>query len=339
MRSSPGKLLALLGATITIAITLTACGGSSKSPTNTTATTTTSTTTTAKKKHKGPPPFMISVARSTSDKTPGSSVTAKPGDALAFNTRVSKSKSKTVTVTLTVPTASSKSLTLQAAAEGHTSKVTVTSLGGKSISLVRLRYACLLPPTPSFCPASGISSSHGTYTMKFTAAPKTIVSVSATVGPVSLKTPKTPKAASGTVPPYTVKQLVKVLPKAGSSSANVAPVSSVDASVGDSIDMLSRVTGKRGSAQPLTITFPSSASKTITVAGQFKGGKTSQATIKSASGSAIKLELPRYVCFVPPFPTFCPAVSEKLSGGKYTVVFNTDPGPAAPSLQAKVASG
>jgi hypothetical protein len=324
-----------------MAITLTACGGGgSKSSTSTAASSSTSTTsTTPNKKHKGPAQFMVAIGRSTSDKTPGSSVTAKAGDSLVFTTRVIHSKSKTVTTTLTIPTASSNKLTLQSSAEGHTSKVDVTGEGGKSVSLVRPRYACSLPPAPAFCPASGVSSSHGTYTLKFTAPPKTPVSVVATVGPVSLKQPKTAKSQSGSVPPYTVKQLVKVLAKAGSASGNVSPVSSVQSGSGDNVEMISRLTGKRGSPQPLTITFPASANKTITISAQVKGGKASEATIKSISGSPIKLTLPRYVCFLPPYPTFCPAVSEKLSSGKYTVVFNAQPGPAAPSLQAKVANG
>jgi hypothetical protein len=343
-RSAPGRLFAVLGATITIGITLTACGGgghskststSASSPTSTTSTT----ATTPKKKHKGPPQFMTSIGRSTSDKTPGASVTAKPGDSLAFSTRVTHSTAKTVTITLTVPTASSKKLTLKASAEGHSSTVDVTGADGKSITLLRPRYACSLPPTPAFCPASDVNSSHGTYTMKFTAAPKTTVSLVSTVGPTSLKTPKSLPSHSGSVPPYTVKQLVKVLPAAGSSGSNLSPVSSVSTSSGNSIEMISRLTGKRGAAQPLTITFPATASKTITISAQVKGGKASVATVKSGSGSPIKLTLPRYVCFLPPSPTFCPATSAKLSSGKYTVVFNSLPGPAPPSLQAKVESG
>jgi hypothetical protein len=280
---------------------------------------------------------MIAVARSTSDKSAGSSVTAAPGDTLAFTARVLHSTSKTATITLTVPTASSNKLTLQASADGHTSKVAVTGSSGKSISLLRPRYLCSLPPTPSSCPASGVSLSHGTYTMKFTSPPKTVVTLDATVGPVSLKTPKSIKAVSRSVAPYSVQQLVKVLGKSGSSGGKASLVSSASASSGDSIEMLSRVTGKRGSPQPLTITFPAGASSTITISAQVKGGKASQATIKSASGSPIKLELPRYLCFLPPFPTFCPASSTKLASGRYTVVFNAQPGPAPPALQAKVA--
>lgn len=284
---------------------------------------------------------MISVARSTSAKKPGTSVSAKPGDSVAFSTRVSGSKSKTVAVSLSLPTGTSKTLTLKASAEGHTSTATVNSASGKSISLLRVRYTCELPPTASFCPASDVSNSHGNYTMKFNASPKTTVTVSGTVGPTSLKTPKSPKTGSGTAPAYGVKLLLRALPTPGQSSSSSSappPATKVSAVAGNIIDMAAHATGKKGSPQPLTITFSQNSGKSVTITGQFKGGKASTATVTSSS-SPIKLTVPRYVCFVPPLPTFCPASSAKFSGGKYTVVFNAAPGGSAPSVLATVASG
>jgi hypothetical protein len=247
-----------------------------------------------------------------------------------------------VTISLKISAGPSKTLTLQSTAEGHTATAQVAGADGKSLTFERLHYTCQLPPGPSFCPASGFTSGHGSYSMKFTAPPKTTVTVSGTAGPVSLKSPKKLKTSSGTVPPYTIKQLVKILPKAGQTAgtaANVPPVSSVSASTGETIDMISLATGKRGSTQPVTVTFSQASSTAIDVSGQAKGGKISHATIKSASGKPIKLTLPRYVCVLPPYPTFCPASSAKLSSGRYTVVFNTAPGRPAPSIQAKVEAG
>jgi hypothetical protein len=80
-----------------------------------------------------------------------------------------------------------------------------------------------------------------------------------------------------------------------------------------------------GAPQPLTLKFGQGPSKTINLSASVPGGSASNATISSASGHPIAIVLPRYSCYLPPYPTFCPATNIKAESHKYALTVNAIP--------------
>ena len=80
-----------------------------------------------------------------------------------------------------------------------------------------------------------------------------------------------------------------------------------------------------GAPQPLTVNFAQGPSKSINVSANVPGGPPSTATITSASGRPIALVSPRYGCYLPPYPTFCPGSNITAKSHKYAVTFNGIP--------------
>jgi hypothetical protein len=339
-RSSLGRVaiaLALLAVTVGLA----ACGGGSKakstSSTTTTAKKTTSTSATPKPKPK--PKLTISVSNPAVKKGYTSTTTAKPGQIVAIHVLV-PIKSGSEKVAVTVAKGPSKTLTLTAKAKRDTSRATITG-SSKSLTLEGLRYSCSLPPAPTFCPAHDVSVNDRSYSVSFSASRLSGVTLVGEVGPAPIKIPKTTPPGASVVPPYTVSELVIArAAKAKPPKTRVAPTSSTTAHPGDSVVLISRVASKlRGATQPLTLTIDQGPAKKITVTASVPGGTPAKATITSATGSPIAIVLPRYVCGLPPFPTFCPAKQTKVAHHRYTVVFPAAPGTAAPAISAHVQAG
>jgi hypothetical protein len=74
--------------------------------------------------------------------------------------------------TVTIDRGPASSLTVSAAVpEAHTSKATIRRVGGGKLALAAPVFACAVPPTPTFCPPTEITSSAGRYRITFMARP------------------------------------------------------------------------------------------------------------------------------------------------------------------------
>lgn len=326
-------LLAATGFSVVVA----ACGGSSKSKSTTTHTATTTTHTAAHRASK----FIIEQVHGAGSHSFASSVSAHPGEAVAFRTLLPASATSPETVTVTVGLGPSSSLTASASTPQHTSTATITG-GGSSLTLVHLHYACVLPPSPTFCPAKKAITKGGKTQVQFAATHTAAITLVAVVGPVKVRPVRARAPGTQIVPAYRTTEVVKTLPggKASTGSKTTPPTTSTTAGTGDVVEMLTRVTSKvHGALQPVTITFKQGPASTIAVSAAAKGGVPSVATIKAKSGSKITLVLPRYSCFLPPLPTFCPATKESSGSHGYSVTFMAAPGTSPPVIAAKVQAG
>ena len=334
--------LNLFACTVTaaaLALGLSACGGGSKSSSHSSTSTTTTTT---KHKKGGKRSFILEKVVVTGSKQKASpSAQASPGANVVFVTRVPAAKSNTpVTVSLSFPAGPSTALTVSASIKGHTAKATLTSPSSQGLTLLRLHYHCSLPPSASFCPLHNIStSSKGT---QFQVAVKHGVSVSiaAVVGPVSLPPLKAKAAGKNVAPAYRTTELLRAIVPGSNSNKPPAPTSTVTVNAKDIVQMLTRVGGRvKGAKQPVTITFDQGPATALTVSAHVPGGKTSTATIKSATGSKITLVSPFYTCYLPPDPTFCPVTNTSSASHRYSVTIPGAPGAAAPVILGTINSG
>jgi hypothetical protein len=101
--------------------------------------------------------------------------TANAGDSLLFSTVVSGAiQGAPQTVTLTIDQGPGSTVHASATVPGgQTSQATIKSADGSPIAIVLPRYACPLPPAPTFCPAMQTIAGFHRYTLKFAAAPTT----------------------------------------------------------------------------------------------------------------------------------------------------------------------
>jgi hypothetical protein len=95
---------------------------------------------------------------------------------------------------------------------------------------------------------------------------------------------------------------------------------------GDIVQIRIAVAGTvAGAPQPLALKFDQGPAKTLNVSASVPGGTPSNATITSASGGRIAIVSPRYSCYLPPYPTFCPASHIKAESHKYALTVNAIP--------------
>ena len=320
----PGKLVRVPTA-LAAALLLVACGGGThKAKTKTTQTTTTPAV--APK----PQPLAEQVEPGVGAAL-SSSGSAPTGGPVLFLTRVpGLSTSRPVKVQLDFKMGPASRWTVTASADGAKSSARLTSDGGKAFKLVDLRYACTLPPTPTFCPPRRVIAQPTHYRMQFTAMPRTAIAVTANAGPVPNGPVSAGAPGSLVAPPYAVTELALAGPaaKPGSSSKSVSKPrfeSVVSAKPGDQLALATRLSGDlNGAPQPVTVTLDQGPGHAITVSAEVPGGKTAVATINSASGP-IALVLPRYTCYLPPAPTFCPLRKQQDSYHRYVLTFDASP--------------
>src|SRR5579864_7795298 len=336
MRTNRAVLpFALLALTIAPA----ACGG--KSHTKATGVkSTTSSATTARKPAAAKVTHLTELVRGTTPPAFAPSASVAPGDIVVLRTLIpGAADSAPVRVALTIAPAHGRGLVVTARANGETSTATLTSSIGKQVMLVGLRYTCLLPPEPTFCPAHHLTTSRGKDKLSFTTSPRTGVVMLGQVGPVPKK-PGPPAPTTGAVvPTYGLRERLQVIPPHDSRSSIAKPSTTVKVSPGDTVVLISVLLGHVvGAPQRVSITFNQGPSKTLRVTGTVAGGQSSTATIGTASGSPIALVSPPYTCFLPPAFTFCPAEQTRVGAGSYTVTFSASP--ASPiELFAKVQGG
>jgi hypothetical protein len=97
---------------------------------------------------------------------------AHPGDEIALVTRLIGRAAAPQHVTIDVDNGPGRSLTVAASVPGgQISKATITSPSHTPIALADFRYACFVPPAPTFCPARRISTSAHSDTLSFSASP------------------------------------------------------------------------------------------------------------------------------------------------------------------------
>ena len=104
-----------------------------------------------------------------------SSVTTKPGDIIVFSTHL---RARTIgvpqRVTITINQGPGKTIAITAAVPGEKPAIaTVKSATDANIALVTPHYGCLLPPAPTFCPATKTVAGSRRYTVSFAASPAT----------------------------------------------------------------------------------------------------------------------------------------------------------------------
>jgi len=327
-------------AAVLVAVAVAACGGSHKPKTTATHTTTTTTT----HPRKPAPKFISEEVHGPGASGYASTISARPGNMVAFRTVVPASLKGTQTIKLSFAQGPSKSLSITASTPQHSSTATVTSASGSSLTLEHIHYSCELPPSPSFCPAKHITTTSKQVQLQFSTTHAAGITVVGVVGPVTLPTPKSLTPGTAVVPAYKIAELLKVFPggKATAATKSVAPTTSVTAKPGDFVEMVTRVSSKlHGARQPVTITIDQGPGSTITISASAKGGTASTATIKSKSGSPIELVLPRYTCNLPPLPTFCPPSKTAAASHphRYMLTFMAAPGTAAPAVLVQVQAG
>ena len=298
-------------ALIAMATGLSACGGSSKTSASSSKPTSTSTTTSTatSRAQTGPPAGAVAeTAKVAESDTFSPSTTARPGDTVALRTVISGSASSgPQDVAITIDKNPGTKLTATAQSLGQSSTATIASATGRPVSLLDVHYVCELPPTPTFCPAKAINSTAAQYQLQFSATHASGIELTALVGPTPDLTAKTVTVGRSAAPPYAVTELVRSQLASPSTTPVAKPAASVTAGPGDVVTMYSILKGVAGARQPVTVTVGLGPSKSITVSAAVPGGHASTATINGKGGSSIALTLPRYGCFVPPRPTFCPA--------------------------------
>jgi hypothetical protein len=112
---------------------------------------------------------------------PSTTAVARPGDVVMLRTRL-LGILRAAPQPLTISFDQGPATTLHVSASvpgGAKSTATIKAAGGSPIALVRLHYVCLLPPTPSFCPASKVIAGSHHYSVTFPASPLTGVTLQA----------------------------------------------------------------------------------------------------------------------------------------------------------------
>jgi hypothetical protein len=332
-----GKLK-LLTATLVAALVLVACGGSTHNANSTNGSAKNTTTSQTKSVPSAKLAETVEVAAPTGGRLV-SKAAAKPGDAVLFHTSLPGSSRSAVRLSLARGPGPGWSVT--AAADGQRSTAKITSSTRSKLTLVDLRYPCLLPPSPTFCPASHVSRTATGYRLRFSAPASTGVSVAATIGPVP--NPIAAAVATGTAPtgPYGVVAQLLAEPSASAPpTAKAHFTSSVRAAAGATVLLAARVTGDRkGSPQPLTITVDRGPSRTLVASASVPGGRTETTTIRSTTGAPITIASAYYECYVAPTATFCPATSVHARAGAYTVTFPVSPVTPAIVLHTRLQQG
>jgi hypothetical protein len=336
--------LALVVIAATIATAVAGCGGSSKKSTSTTTTTTTTataTTTSASttKKASGPPhkPVLTETVVVAKSGVPAAkSATVKAGDAAVFRTFApAKHKAKPVKVTIAVTQAGPKWMVTASTKGQKPATATITSATGKPLP-IELLYSCELPPTPTFCPPDHVSNGKHVSAVFTTthAAPLTLTAV---VAPPTSTTKTTTPGTLVVSPYHVIEQVASRTPTTGATPAPVSFGTTATVKPGDELLLKSKLTGAaNGATQPLTLTINQGPGKSLTVTGGVPGGKTSTVTVNSANGKPIAIVTPRFSCYLPPTPTFCPASKISAGSHKYVVTFPATPGTAAVRLSALV---
>jgi hypothetical protein len=343
--STPGSAgvihrIALGASALAICMLVSACGGSSHTSSSSTSKSTTTakrTTTTAKKPLA---PVLAAVTEgilSLGSKTTVSSISAKTGDALTFRTQLPGRPKQKVKVQLTFALGPASTLTVTAKVHGRTAAAIVKSANGKRLTLQQLHYECLFPPLRTICPLHNLSTGSSQDRIQLTSAGGSFLSFGAKVGPVPVPARKV--TISGTVvPAYKLSETVRVIPpKTGNTAPTPsAPASSASVKSGSTVAFTTVAGGLAGAAQKLTLTIEQGPAKSIAVTASVLGGKISQATVRSAGSSPIELVLPRYICFFPPAPTFCPAMQVQAGVHRYSVTFPVTPSSQPVTVQATV---
>jgi hypothetical protein len=330
-----------LSATVLVAVAVLAiagCGGSSSKSSATTTSTTTTTGTTKKKSHVAKAAISETLRSVKGAKTFASSLAVKAGDAVQLRTILpGKPTDPAQKVQLKIDMRKAGTITVTATANGQSSTATITP-SKKSLKLAELRYTCELPPTPTVCPASSVKGGASGYQLQFSVRPHSALALvglmSTTTAPPSSKLPA---AGTSVVPPYKVVEKVRaVAPNPGGPAKTAAPfATSAAAHPGDLVVLATHLAAKlKGAPQTVTVKFSPGPSKSITVTASVSGGTASTATITSATGSPISLALPRYTCFVAPYPTFCPLKSVHAGNGQDTIQLSASPSTPAFALIA-----
>lgn len=231
-----------------------------------------------------------------------------------------------------------KGLTASASSRGQGVDVTLHSADGKPITLQQLRYACALPPAPTYCPPRKQEGGRHGYRLEVSTTRTLPLFLTATVGPVAVRTP--PKASPAVAPPYATTEEARIAPKAGTKPAPASFSSTLDVRPGQLLILATRLTSRvRGAPQTVRITLNQGPDRRLRVSARARGGAPSSATIKSATGAPISLVLPRYSCFLPPAPTFCPPLRAKAGSHRYALEFSGSPSTPPIILVAEVQSG
>ncbi len=112
---------------------------------------------------------------------PSNTAVVKAGDVVMLRTRLlGILRGAPQPVTISFDQGPSETLHVSASVPGGAkSAATLKAAGGTQIALVRLHYTCLLPPTPSFCPASKVIAGSHHYSVTFPASPLTGVTLQA----------------------------------------------------------------------------------------------------------------------------------------------------------------
>jgi hypothetical protein len=318
---------------------LAACGGSS----HTSSTSTTKTKNKAPGKPVKPASVPSAIVLAVRPAKPGaafsSSLKVVPGDQVQVRAVLPPALgTKTVKVKMDFAAGPGDTLNMSARAQGHTASAAIYSANGKPVTLELVHFSCLLPPAPTICPPLKETDDSSGIHLVFATTRAAPVFVTGTIGPVPTK-PAPPPASGSVVPPYTVSEQVKsVVP--GSTSAGATFSTSASANPGELVVFATRLRSKlRGAGQTVTIKIHQGPGSMLTVSASVPGGPPSVATVKSASGSPISLVLPRYTCFAPPTPTFCPALKISSQAHRYTLQFSASPATPAIVIQALTQAG
>jgi hypothetical protein len=313
------------------------CGGSSHNSSGTSTTTTPKVSTTTTTPVHAAPPVLRQLVRSSTSTTLAPTLTGKPGEAVAFYTSVPTTAPETVT--LRFPSKRGRSLVITAKAGGQAARATITSATGKPLTLQALHYACELPPAPTFCPANKVTTSPTATKIEFSASHASGVAFSGVIGPIRFTPPPTVAPGPTVVPPYTVTEVLRVRPPKPPPGPVAAATPRLSAHPGDTVLMYSVLKGEHGAVQPITVTINQGPGNVLTISAAAAGGQPSSAEVISATGQPITLIIPRYSCFLPPVPTFCPATKVTTATHKYNVTFNAAPGTPTVTIDAEVGTG
>jgi hypothetical protein len=306
-------LLALAG--------ISACGGGSKKS-STTATTKTKVKHT-KPKPKAKPKVTEAVRLNKPGAKYGASVAGSVGDVVEFRT-VIPAHGQGNTAQLKISNLAGR-LSVNVTAHHQSATATVTSATHKPIVLSGIRYACDVPPTPSFCPLQHVSANHGGYQLQVPIRRKAPIIMTAKLATSTTPPARKLRPVSGAVVPlYTITEKAKAITPKSSATTKFAPSAVVKP--GDVVDFETHVGGKiSGAPQPVTITIPQGPASTLTITASVPGGAPSHATITAGGGGRIALVAPHFTCFLPPYPTFCPPSKVTLGHKAYTLVFGATP--------------
>jgi hypothetical protein len=314
-----------------------ACGGSATHTSSTTSTAAAGTTTTTPARTPSSLPsvkVLTELVRRVSNDSPGpyrASVSPQRRDVVDFATVLPHKGPAIGSLKVSVQRGPGTALTVTASGGGHTATATVKSPDGKPLTLLEPRYPCQVPPTPTYCPALGLTTGGNGDTLSFKPSGHIPIVVVATVGPLVGESLPASHPSAVKQPPYTVSAQVRDATSAVTTGHAAPFESSVSVHGGDTISVRALITGKAGASQSVTVHIPKGPSKRIAVTASVPGGAPSQATITSADNTPLSLDHVRYSCFVPPSPTFCPAQRLHTAAKGYTLVF-----PGAPDTPVVV---